>query len=260
MPIVDTHVHTGRYWYEPVETLLSQMERNGVDRAVLIQFRGNFDNDYELECVRQHPGRLAAVVMVDTARPDAGDVLARWAERGTAGVRFYAGERSPGPDPLAIWRRAAELGLVVSCLGSLEECASDAFHALVRQLPGLKIVIEHLAGVRPDPDLDYGLFRRAMELAGFSNTYIKVPGFGEMLPRPFPFREPPFGDPPPALRMAYDAFGARRMMWGSDFPPSASREGYGNALRFPRERVDFLTDEDREWVFGGTALSVWKFY
>lgn len=257
MPVVDTHCHTGRYWYEPVETLLFQMERNGVDRAVLIQFRGNFDNEYELEAVRQHPDRLAAVVMVDVDRADAGDTLARWAESGAAGVRLYASDRSPGDDPLAIWRRAGQLGLPVSCLGSVEEFASADFRSLVQALPEVRIIIEHLAGVKPEMDDD--LFRQAMGLGAFPNTYIKLPGLGEVLPRPFPFREPPFGALPEALRLAFDAFGSHRMMWWSDFPPSASREGYGNALRLPRERIDFFSDEDREWAFGGTAMTVFRF-
>ena len=31
MVIVDTHCHVSPYWYEPVETLLHQMNSNGVD-------------------------------------------------------------------------------------------------------------------------------------------------------------------------------------------------------------------------------------
>ena len=259
MVIVDTHVHVGQSWYEPVETLLFQMERNGVDKAVLIQYRGNYDNRYEIECVRNYPGRFAAVVLVDTQRPDAPNTLAMWASEGAAGVRLAPDERSPGGDPLAIWRKASELGLVVSSLGTLETFAAGSFRLLVEELPDLKIVIEHLGGATPEPELDYGLFQKVLALAGVSNTYIKLPGFGEVLPRPLPFRDPPFDGPPPAVRMAYDAFGARRMMWGSDYPPSGSREGYANALRFPIEWIPFFSDEDKEWVFGRTALSVWKF-
>jgi len=259
MVIVDTHVHVGRYWYEPVETLLFQMERNGVDKAVLIQYRGNYDNGYEIECVRNHPGRFAAVVMVDTRLPDAPDTLATWAREGATGVRLSPDERSPGSDPLALWRKASELGLVVSSLGTVETFAADGFRRLVEEVPDLKVVIEHLGGADLEPDLDYRLFEKVLSLVQYPNTYIKLPGFGEVLPRPFPFREPPFDEPPPAVRMAYDAFGARRMMWSSDYPPSGSREGYANALRFPMERIPFFSDEDEEWVFGRTALSVWKF-
>ena len=46
MQIIDTHCHAGHNWFEPFETLLFQMDRNGVDGAVLIQHGGTYDNDY----------------------------------------------------------------------------------------------------------------------------------------------------------------------------------------------------------------------
>lgn len=259
MRIVDTHVHVGRHWYEPVEVLLFQMKRNGVEKAVLIQYGGSYDNSYELECARNHPGRFAPVVLVDSERGDAADTLAMWAGRGAVGIRLHPETRSPGEDPLSIWKKADELGLVVSCQGSVDGFASASFRQLVEALPNLKIVIEHLAGLQTAPGADYAAFAKAMDLARYSNTYIKLPGLGELLPRPSPFRAPPFDGPPKAMRMAYEAFGAQRVMWGSDYPPVSSREGYANALALPMEWLDFVSDDEREWIFGKTALSVWRF-
>ena len=37
MRIVDSHCHAARGWYEPIEVLLSQLDRNGVELAALIQ-------------------------------------------------------------------------------------------------------------------------------------------------------------------------------------------------------------------------------
>ena len=90
---------------------------------------------------------------------------------------------------------------------------------------------------------------------------MKVPGFGEICPRPMPFRQPfPFENIPPLIEMAIEAFGAWRLMWGSNFPPVAGRgEGYANALFWPMERIKFKSEEDKEWVFGKTAMSLWKF-
>jgi predicted TIM-barrel fold metal-dependent hydrolase len=48
-------------------------------------------------------------------------------------------------------------------------------------------------------------------------------------------------------------------MWGSDFPPVAGREGYCNALQWTMEHIPFRTAADKEWVFGKTALSLYKF-
>ena len=261
MEIVDTHVHASPYWYEPVESILDQMNRNGVEKAVLIQFQGQFDNAYIIECVRRFPGRFSATAVIDTEREDAPQTLESWAKQGVEGVRIGPAVRSPGADPLAIWRKAAELGLVISCgLGEPDEYASDEFEDLVRQLPNLPIVIEHLGFVRLSATPPYTTYKRIVGLSRYPNTYVKFHGLGEITPRPNPFEQPfPFQKFPPLIEMAYDAFGASRMVWGSDFPPVAGREGYRNALRHPMEHIAFRSEEDKEWAFGRTALGLYKF-
>ena len=260
MTIVDTHCHAGESWFEPIESLLYQMEANGVAKAALIQHRGVYDNAYLLNCARRFPGRFAAVVAVDTSQADAPTALERWATEGAAGVRLAPTVRSPGVDPLAIWRKAAELGLVVSSIGAVAEFASDEFARLVDDLSGLTIVIEHLAGVRLTGQPPYTTYKKALALAGNPNTYIKVGGLGEISERP-PVLKPEFGfdHTPPFIEMAVDTFGPQRMMWGSDYPPVSKREGYKNSLVGVRDHPAFTSDEDREWVMAKTALSVFTF-
>ena len=94
-------------------------------------------------------------------------------------------------------------------------------------VPDLKIVLEHLAGVGaialgdrgPRAEPPYADYQQALKLAGYPNTYMKIHGMGEICPPPFPYPEIP-----PLVEMAYHAFGSRRMMWGSDFPPVSLRE------------------------------------
>jgi L-fuconolactonase len=149
MIIVDTHCHALPHWFEPVETLLHQMNANGVEKATLVQVRGQFDNRYIMECVQRFPGRFSAVAIVDTDRSDAPETLAHWVSQGAEGVRLSPTTRSPGSDPLAIWRQAAELGIPVSCLGSADGFTSPLFEQVVKEFPGLTI-IEHLNQSTPD--------------------------------------------------------------------------------------------------------------
>ena len=236
------------------------MDRNGIDHAVLIQIQGQTDNSYQQECVRRHPGRFASVVLVDTDSPTAGEDLRRLAGEGASGVRLRATTHSPGEDPLAIWRTARSLGLAVSCAGTAFEYASEEFAGLVESLPGLPIVLEHLASTHfPDAnDAERAARQKAFGLARFPNVYIKIHGLGEFCRRALPVREPfPFEVPIPALiEQVYRSFGPARMMWGSDFPPVSGREGYHNALRFPLEQLASIPGEERELIFGGVALSV----
>jgi L-fuconolactonase len=260
MIIVDSHVHASQLWYEPVETLLSQMERNRVSKALLIQYGGS-SFGYEIECVRKYPGRFGAVILIDSQRPDAPEIIEANASNGAIGVRTSAYNHFPGKDPLAVWRKAAEWGLHVSCYGTVELFTAQEFLRIIEEFPNLKIVLEHLGGAsktKQNPNPNHQLYDKVLELSKYPNVYIKVPGFGEILSRPYPMVDPIFDHPPPQIKMVYETFGPRHMMWGSDFPPCAAREGYSNALRYPLERVPFFTQEDKEWIFGKTALSVWN--
>jgi L-fuconolactonase len=261
MGFVDTHCHASRQWYEPVETLLYEMDRNEVDQAVLIQINGQYDNRYQQECVLRYPERLSSVVLVDPLQPDALKTLERLKNEGASGVRLAPGARSPGDDPLTIWRAAARLGLIVSCGGTNADFASDAFADMLAALPDMQVVIEHLASVgQPDPDDSRRVQReRAFALARFPNAFIKVPGLGEFARRamPVPSGEFPYVQPiPDYLEQVYTAFGPSRMMWGSDFPPVATREGYRNALRLCIDQFAARSEADRTLIFGDTARSV----
>ena len=48
------------------------------------------------------------------------------------------------------------------------------------------------------------------------------------------------------------------MMWGSDFPPVSSREGYRNALNGVLGHPSLSKMSDREWVMGKTASVVFN--
>src|SRR5438552_13849082 len=105
MVIVDAHCHVSELFFEPVELLLYQMERNEVQHAVLIQIRGQYDNSYQEECIRRCPGKFSSVVMVNVQRNDALVALEESVNRGAVGVRLRVA------DAEAVWRHAATLGI-----------------------------------------------------------------------------------------------------------------------------------------------------
>ena len=252
MTIVDTHCHIGLRKYEPVESLLYHMNTSGVDRAVFIQYAGNSDNQYMLDSMAAHPGKFQAAMIVDPT--DDGTAMRQWAEQDIVGIRLPANSRADCADPLAQWRTAAELDLVVSAPSSPQSLLSDEFAEVLSEFPNLSIVIEHLAGIGEGQQHPYDTFKKILKLAEQPNLSIKLPGFGEICPVPLPF------DPiPPLADMAIEAFGPQRVMWGSDYPPVSRREGYDNSLKVPMDYLSGLNAEDREWIFGKTALKIWRF-
>ena len=248
-----------------MEALLFQMDRVGVEQALLVQMLGQYDNTYQQECARRYRGRLASVVAVDAASAGACDELRALAHEGAAGVRLRPMARSPGEDPLAIWRTAQELGLAVSCVGNPAGFCDPAFAALVSELPSLTIALEHLGGTSaPDADESSRAARIAVfeTLAPFPNICLKLPGLGELSPRRSGWGTDdalPFDVAMPAtLVEALRRFGPGRLMWGSDFPPVSAREGYGLALAACLGATAGLDDAGRKQIFGGTARRLFR--
>lgn len=260
--IIDSHCHASDRWYEPVETLLFRMDACGVDRAVLVQLLGAFDNSEPAALARRHPDRLSWVGAIAPEELDPWAQLQRLAAAGMAGVRLRPGARSPGEDPLAIWRAAEAAGLAVSCVGSSADLTSESFTAIVRAVPNLLIVLEHLGGLaRPDVGDRAAALPKVLALAAHANVQLKVPGLGQLAPRKPSLDEA--GSPldlsgvSALLDTVVAAFGADRLMWGSDFPPVAAREGYANALNWTRDLLA-KAGHDVTAIFGASAERIFR--
>ncbi len=258
--IVDAHCHASDVWFEPIEPLLFQMDRNGVAVGILTQVLGQFDNSYQMSCLERFPDRFVSVAAANAAAPDASDQVRAVAAGGARGLRLRPDARSPGEDPLAAWRTARDLGLVISCGGPSAHILSDDFANLLESLPGLVVVLEHLGGwSRPDCDQSEATREGIKALSKWPNLHLKVPALGQLAKRDpmLPKEGRALSLEPGAIVLEMvRSFGAERLMWGSDFPPVASREGYRNALNWTRELFAGEAPGVAEQVFGGTARRV----
>lgn len=261
--IVDSHAHVSPCWYEPVESLLDQMDRHGVERAVLTQMIGQVDNAYQQACVARHAARFVSVVSVDGDAPDVGDVIERLAQDGAAGVRLRPAVCGPDGSVPVVWQAAQRSGLAVSCVGSAETFGAPGFADLLAAIPDVPVVLEHLGGTSAPPVIDDALTQRraVLQLARLPNVLMKLPGLGELLPRAASALrdgEPFGGQVPGLIGEALAAFGAQRLMWGSDFPVVSSREGYGNALRLARASLADQSADALDAIFCRNALRIFR--
>ena len=194
------------------------MYRHGVDKAALVQINGWFDNSYPIECMRRFPGRFSVVVVVDTDQRDAPGQLEAWVEQEGEGIRLRPTTRSPGRYAFAIWKKASDLGVPVSCVGTIDQYASSDLEVLIQGFPHLKIIVEHLGGVggllgECDSTPPHNTYRKVLALSKYPNVYMKVPGLGEISTLAMPVKTPcPVDDAPPLIEMAIEAFGANRLM------------------------------------------------
>lgn len=251
MVIVDTHVHAGLDQYVPLEVLLKQMDKSRIDKTVLVQYSaghpppGNIDNTYICQSVREHPQRLAAIGIVDWTKEYALDVLGYWVEeQGMQGIRMAGAAESPGKNKHAIWKKAAELNIIVSVTGKIDPIAKIA-----KKFPDLNLQIEHSG----KPDINKDL---VLGLSEYPNVSVKfsVGGVRELSHQPFPYR-----DAYPFLKRIYEGFGPERIMWGSDYPACLEYASYDKCLSFIREEMDYLTEEDKDLILGKTALKMYGF-
>jgi L-fuconolactonase len=232
------------------------MDRAGVEGAWLVQLLGVYDNTYQAGAAAAHPDRLVSVIQVDATRSDAVAALTDLAAGGARGVRLRPGSRSPGDDPLAIWRAVAALGLVVSCVGTAAQFAAPDFAAVLAEFPALPVVLEHLGGLaRPDVG-DLAVATPALfGLAAHANVRLKLPGLGQLVPRAA-LADPPVDDTDPRgalIAATIAAFGSDRLLWASDFPVVSTREGYANALAWTRA---VSPAANHAAIFGGNAAAL----
>ncbi|AWT59659.1 MAG: hypothetical protein CMM58_01285 [Rhodospirillaceae bacterium] len=259
MLIIDTHCHAGGNWFEPIEILEFQMNRCGVNGAILIQHGGSYDNSYLFEEASKRHGRFKVVGLIDPQSPDPEGDLERLVVAGAAGIRLNPDQKFNNTSTIDLWMKAGDLGLVVSVISNTVRLGSTDFKDIIQTCSNTNFVIEHLAfvGMASPPYYEY---KSALEIAKYSNTSIKIPGLAEICMRPPVLTsEFKFETIPPLFEMAKEAFGVKRMMWGSDFPPCAGREGYWNTLNGVCNHPAFQNGDDADWVMGKTAARVWGF-
>jgi L-fuconolactonase len=238
--------------------MLALMDEAGVDRAVIVPpiWAGD-DNLSAMEWCTEYPDRLAIMGRFDLWDPDR-ERIERWLDQpGMLGIRMsYPRERGTewlmDPDEVRWFWDAAErlnIPIMLFCMGT------KPVRAIAEAHPGLRLIIDHLGlrivGPTSGPEVDP--FEHLDDLLGlgeFPNVYGKFSSLPSYSRTAYPF--PDLAGP---LEAVFDSFGARRLMWGSDVTRLRNAT-YAECVEHVRSGLDFLSDEDRDWVLGSTAASV----
>ena len=234
------------------EHLLSQMRVYGIDKVVIshVCYYGT-NNSYTSYCVRTYPDRFAGIGLLVGHRlhaPDdpenPGRLERLMTEDGLVGLRLspiYDKEVVWLDDPVSypLWKRAEELGAVFNIFLAPHQISQVA--DMAERFPGVKVVIDHFAMIdlsRPDSE---GI-EPLLDLDRFPNVHIRT-----SLHNPSR-EETPYRDMWPYLRRVYDRFGPKRMIYANFFE-----------LLIMKDLIPFFSADDKEWILGKTALSVYKF-
>lgn len=208
---------------DPLADYLARMEGEGIDGAVIdcavIVQPEPYGDDHRLvlDCINQEPERLWGTSLFYPRDLDAPDKLRELVRRQPriVATRFHAHrgkqayfERFDEPSVRALWRAAAELGLIVE-LHIGPDYAAQAGEA-IRAYPETTVLIDHLA----EPHLGNAVeYAQVLALARLGNVYMKLSGLNH-----FSQDAPLYLEARPFTRLVIDAFGPDRMVWGSGTP------------------------------------------
>lgn len=272
---IDAHVHFWRYdpaeyaWIDGAmgplkrdflpEQLAPEAARAGLDGVVAVQARQTPEETaWLLELASRHSFVRGVVGWVDLRSPDARDRLAAAAANPRlVGVRHIVQDE---PDERFLLRPDFLRG--VAWLGELDLAYDVLVYPrhlpvvleFVRRFPAQRFVLDHLA----KPDIRQGALdawsRDLRALAACPNVLAKLSGLATEADwaawnadqiRPF-------------LDVAFECFGASRLLIGSDWPVCTLAGDYSRVMGVVMDYVAGRPEAERAAVLGGNATRFWR--
>ena len=274
--IIDTHTHfydpsrpQGVPWPGPdsgqlYRTVLPKhyravAESEGVTGTVVVEASAWLeDNQWILDLAEADPFIVGLVGHIDPARDSFADDLARYADHPRfCGVRCGSGyfTAEPEGDFLRDMELLASRDLVLDVL-----LGTDQFPTLVtlaESLPVLRIVINHIGhvpihGSAPDEAWVAGIER----LSQNDNVYMKVSAVMEQsTQQPAPTED---GFYAPTLEALWQVFGAKRLIYGSNWPVCERAGSFADAFAIVRRFFDGKGSVAAQRYFGENARDVYR--
>lgn len=274
--IIDTHTHfydptrpEGVPWPNPKDEVLYRrtLPENyktlavpeGVSGTVVVEASEWVeDNQWILDLAEKEPFIVGFVGNLQPGSEDFGANLDRFSDN-----PLFCGIRPRGTNIenlkkvnfLADIEKLAKKDLEIDLLIGPDKLPDTAF--LASKLPELRIVINHIAGVRVDGKSPDPVWTEGMQMAAeHPNVYCKVSGLVESAQeRPAPGD---VGYYTPMLDVLWNAFGEDRLVYGSNWPVSERFADYATVQRIVTEYFKTKGQEAAEKYFWKNAKTAYK--
>jgi L-fuconolactonase len=236
--------------------------QNGVRASVVVQTVTVPGETPELLALAAASDLIAGVVgWADLTAPDLTDRIAELTN-GPGGNKLVGLRHQVQSEPDPRWLTRADVlrglaavagaGLVYDLVITAGQLPAAARAAAA--VPDLLFVLDHLG----KPAIASGSARPwegdLRRLAALPNTACKLSG----LVTEADWTRWQVADLRPYAEVALDAFGPGRMMFGSDWPVCTLAASYGEVLQTARDLTGHLSDAEREAIFAGTAIHVYR--
>ncbi|HET8550516.1 MAG TPA: amidohydrolase family protein [Bryobacteraceae bacterium] len=265
--VIDTHIHLfdpqrfsyhANAVYRPAAYTLEDYTRFvkavNIAHTILVHPEPYQDDHRYLEYCFQHeprPGFFKGTCLYDPISPDTPARIKAAADRIVA-LRIHVTEPARYPSrggPIRdrdlssaemrqTWKAVADRGIAVQ-LHLIPKFAAAVYN-LAAQFRATPVLIDHMARAAQGTPEE---FVDVLRLARLPRTYIKFSGPGFDLRRDW-------------VRRAFDAFGAKRILWGG---LGHSPADYAKATAKFDEAFAFASERDRELIRGGNAAKLFRF-
>lgn len=264
---VDAHVHV---WPLPlpatidvdptiaaageVDALVANLVLNEVAAAVIVQSSvSRLDHEYLLAAVETDHLPLVGMAQAEPSDRRSFDLIGELTASGAVvGFRLpliRAGDGWIRNEAKRYWELAASRRSVIAVLLAPDQL--DGVSRLAAMYSAVPLVIDHLARFDLASNRDHAI-DQLCRLASLENVYVKLSALGFLARDEWPYR-----DLWPILVSVIEAFGADRVMWGSDYPFVLAHGRYEDSFR----ALELLLrneagDVGEENIMGGNALRV----
>jgi predicted TIM-barrel fold metal-dependent hydrolase len=213
-----------------------------------------YDNSYMLDAIGKRNGTFRGIAIIDHEATEACKQMLALSRRGVRGFRIVSGTQGPhwldSREMSAMWDCATKNSLAMCTL--IDPAALESIDQMCSKFPETHVVIDHLARIGMAGEVRDEDVTALCRLARHKNVYVKISAFYALGHKRYPY-----SDLSGLIRRVYEAFGAARLMWGSD-SPFQLQDGhtYAGSIELVRDRLNFLSDDDRLWLLRKTCESV----
>ena len=152
----------------------------------------------------------------------------------------------------AIMVHSPQMGLLLELPAVYPDHLEDV-PELARRHPGLTIVVDHL-GKPPLGTARMGAWEELLRaVADRPNVYAKISGLNTVAPSPWSA-----ADLEPAVRVALEAFGAERLVCGSDWPVALLNGSYEQVWRETTLAIERVAGASAEQILTSTATTLYR--
>lgn len=231
------------------EKLLHEMNNAGVDRAVLVPPSWDDNrNDLVLSAAQEHPDRFAAMGRIDLEAPGARERIGNLSDQpGMLGLRCSF-NRAPwahlltDPDAAWLWDEAEKADIALAVI--VTHAQIPLIDRIAERHPALRLALCHFCfPTGKKGEEAFRDFDMLLPIARRPNVMVKASTLPSYALDDYPYRSMHT-----FVRRVYDAFGPKRMFWGTDL--SMLPCTYRQSITMFTEEMPFLSAEDLEWIMG----------